>query len=312
MRHTSHSFLKFAYNMIERKKELGKISIAKNYLAAVNSFRRYSGGTDIKFTQLTPSCLEEYEVWLTQTGIKTNSISFYFRNLRALYNSAVDTGATIDRHPFKKRYTKIEKTSKRAISMADIKRIKHLDLSQDIHLDLARDVFLFLFYCRGMSFIDAAFLSAANIRNGKLVYRRHKTGQELRIGLNDHISGIISKWENLSRIFNHPPTVTPYLLPILNATGSRSKWELRTRYESALRHTNKALKIIARMAHINIPLSTYVSRHSWATIAKTKGIPTATISDALGHDSEMTTQIYLDSLSPDTIDRANALILCDL
>lgn len=103
-----------------------------------------------------------------------------------------------------------------------------------------------------------------------------------------------------------------YLLPILQSPLTTGCPPLRTQYESALRRTNKALKHIAHMAHIPFTLTTYVSRHSWASIAKTKGIPTSTISDALGHDSELTTRIYLASLSTDAINRANDLILDEL
>ncbi len=123
-----------------------------------------------------------------------------------------------------------------------------------------------------MSFIDAAYLTHSDIVGDEIVYCRHKTGQEISIGLNPHIRRILDKWH--SRPASGPP-----LLP---------------------------------MAHIRTPLTTYVSRHAWASIAKSKGIPTATISDALGHDSEMTTQIYLASLSTKAIDRANSLILRDL
>lgn len=165
---------------------------------------------------------------------------------------------------------------------------------------------MFLFYCRGMSFIDAVYLSKANIIGNYLIYQRHKTGQELRIGLNPQINRLIGKWSSAN-------TEDGYLLPVLGSISSaHSARRSRTAYDTALRRTNRLLKLIASMADIPATLTTYVSRHSWASIAKSKGIPTATISDALGHDSELTTRIYLATLSTDIIDRANNIILRDL
>lgn len=296
------SFNEFMQKVIARKMQLGKAGTAQNYQSTLNSFLRFVSHGNVKFSGLTPSLIEEYEAWLMSSSIKTNSISFYMRNLRAAYNHAVELGLTVDRAPFKKAYTKIEKTAKRAISISDIRRIKELDLSGNRALELARDIFMFLFYCRGMSFIDAVHLSSSDIVGNELVYRRRKTGQELRIGLNRYIYRLLDKWKS------EGPS-DGYLLPILHLPASARDTPLRTQYETALRRTNKALKLIARMARIPGPLTTYVSRHSWASIAKTKGIPTSTISDALGHDSELTTQIYLATLSTDAIDRANNLIL---
>lgn len=298
-----HSFSKFMQSVITRKLQLGKIGTAHNYRSTLNSFLRFTSLDNIRFSLLTPDLIEEYEAWLIATRVKSNSISFYMRNLRAAYNHAVELGITTDRRPFRKAYTRIEKTAKRAISIAEIRRIKALDLAAMPALDLARDIFLFLFYCRGMSFIDAAYLTHSDIVGDEIVYCRHKTGQEIRIGLNPHIRRLLDKWHSRSASAHH-------LLPILS--GHSDSNIARNEYETALRRTNKSLKQIASMARIRTPLTTYVSRHSWASIAKSKGIPTATISDALGHDSEMTTQIYLASLSTKAIDRANSLILRDL
>jgi integrase len=65
---------------------------------------------------------------------------------------------------------------------------------------------------------------------------------------------------------------------------------------------------VSKLLNLDVPLTTYVSRHSWATIAKKQGIPTAIISDGLGHESESTTQVYLDSFDTEVLDNANDLI----
>lgn len=96
----------------------------------------------------------------------------------------------------------------------------------------------------------------------------------------------------------------PYLLPILNFPN-----ESRKQYKYAQSRINVHLKEIANMIGVSIPLSMYVARHSWASIAKSKNIPISVISEGMGHDSELTTQIYLASLDNTIVDNANAQIL---
>ena len=167
------------------------------------------------------------------------------------------------------------------------------------NIEIARDIFLFLFFCRGMSFIDAAFLKKADMQNGMLTYRRHKTNQLLHIRIVNQIREIIDRYSVKK---------SPYLLPIISIQGINE----RKQYESALRRTNNALKKVAKKIKLPIPLTTYVARYTWATIAKQKNVPVSVISDALGHDSETTTQIYLASIDTSTNDRVNDLIIEDL
>ena len=195
-------------------------------------------------------------------------------------------------------FTGTEKTLKRAITVNDIKRIKRLDLSGNPGLEFARDVFIFLFLCRGMSFIDAAFLKKSDIQNGVLTYRRHKTGQLLHVK-------VIRQIEELTA--RHPAEGV-YLLPIITAPGKNE----RRQYETTLHRVNKSLKVIAEKINLTVPLTTYVTRHTWATIAKTKNVPVNVISDALGHDSVSTTQIYLASIDSSIIDKANELVVSEL
>lgn len=147
-------------------------------------------------------------------------------------------------------FTGVEKTRKRAISISDIKRIRDLDLSLKPNLEFARDLFLFLFFCRGMSFIDAAFLKKSDIQSCVLFYRRHKTGQSLHIKVIKQIEEIIDRYSNKD---------SPYLLPIITRPGE----DERRQYETALHRVNKALKTITEMIKLPVTLTTYVTRHKW-------------------------------------------------
>ena len=289
----------FMENVIERLRQLNHIGTAKNYHAALGSFKRFRDNKDVPLEAIDQMIMEDYQAYLKSVGLTPNSISFYMRILRAVYNRAVEQELAKDRNPFRTVFTGTEKTLKRAISISDIKRIKNLDLTFKPNLEFARDIFLFLFFCRGMSFIDAAFLKRTDIQNGMLTYRRHKTNQVLHIKMIEPIKDLIERYSNKD---------SPYLLPII----SRHRGDERKQYETALRRVNNTLKIIAGMVKLPIPLTTYVTRHAWASIAKSKNVPVNVISDALGHDSIATTQIYLASIDTSTIDRANELIIKEL
>lgn len=292
------SFFRYMQSIIARLRQLNRTGTANNYQFTLNSFARFRHDQDIRLEELSSTVVEEYEAWLKAQGVRPNSSSFYMRNMRAVYNRAVENELVTDSRPFRKAFTGIVKTAKRAISIKEIKRIKELDLTLTPNLELARDIFMFQFYAMGISFIDAAFLTRANIKGDTIVYRRHKTNQEIIVPLNSHIQAILHKYQDHTR---------PYLLPIITIG-----YEGNHSYTANLRKTNSHLKQIGSRAGISTTLTTYVARHSWASIAKEKGIDIATISDALGHENIKTTEIYLSSIGTDKLCRANARILRDL
>ncbi len=152
---------------------------------------------------------------------------------------------------------------------------------------------------RGMSFIDMAFLKKTDKANGYIIYCRHKTRQQLTIEWTKDMQEIVDKY---------PPNPTRYLLPIITSNGINE----RCAYRNSLFKINKRLKEVAEMLDLPIPLTLYVARHSWASVAKAKGVPLSVISEGLGHDSEATTQIYLSSLDSSVVDKANSMILKSL
>lgn len=225
-----------------------------------------------------------------------NTTSFYMRTLRAIYNQAVREGVTADVHPFCGVYTGIDKTTKRALSIADLQRIKSLDLSMHPRLDFARDLFLLAFYLRGISFIDLAFLRKADLQQGYLTYCRRKTSRPLSIRWEAEMQQLIDK---------HPASHTRYLLPIIGEEDGSEYQQYRNQEQCI----NRRLKEITKLLRLSMPLTMYVARHSWASIARLQDIPIAVISEAMGHDSEQTTQIYLNSILVDRIDEANSSII---
>lgn len=293
------SLFPFMEKVIDRLSRLNQLGTADNYRAALRRFRRFRNGSDLSFDNVDTTLMEDYQACLKADGLSRNSISFHMRVMRAVYNKAVRQGLTADRHPFRTVFTGMEKTRKRAITVNDIQRIRNLDLSSDRNLEFARDMFLFLFFCRGMSFVDAAFLKRTDIKDGVLVYNRHKTGRQLHVKVIRQIQNLLDRYL---------PPDSPYIFPIITNPGKNE----RRQYETTLRRVNNALKRIGEKAGLSAKLTTYVSRHSWATIAKTKNVPINIISDALGHESAATTQIYLASIDASVIDLANELVVGDM
>ena len=290
----------FMQGIINQLKRLNRIRTSETYAATLSSFMKFRDGQDILLCEIDGDMIMLYEAWLKANGNCPNTTSFYMRILRAVYNRAVEKELTEQRHPFKYVYTGIDKTVKRAVPLKAVKRIKELDLTLKPHLDYARDMFLFSFYTRGMSFIDMAYLKKSDLKNGILTYRRRKTGQQLMVKWEKCMEEIVTKYEACS--------ATQYLLPIItNPLASE-----RVQYMNALSRVNVALKEVARLADLQIPLTMYCARHGWASIAKSKNIPLSVISEGMGHDSEETTRIYLASLDTSVVDRANSLILKDL
>lgn len=294
------SLFRFMHRTINQLRQLGKIRTAETYMSAYASFMKFRDGRDILLFEIDDDNIMLYEAWLKGHNLCPNTISFYMRILRAVYNRAVEKGLTEQRHPFKHVYTGIDKTVKRAIPLNALKRLKRLDLSSQPSLNYARDMFMFSFYTRGMSFIDMAYLKKSDLKNDAISYRRRKTGQQLSVKWERCMKDIIAKYsENMT---------TPYLLPIITDLYS----DERTQYRNAICRINVALKKVARLAELNIPLSMHVARHCWASIARSKNIPISVISEGMGHDSEETTRIYLAAIDTSVVDKANSLILKDL
>lgn len=294
-----NSLFRFMNNIIAKLKLKGKVRTSETYKSALNSFRNYRGGEDIMLESLNKEIMEAYEAWLRKRGVSSNTISFYTRILRAVYNRAVDEELTENRNPFKRVFTGIEKTVKRALPMKIIKKIKTLDLTLYPQLDFARDMFLLSFMLRGMSLIDMAFLKKSDLKNGHVIYRRRKTGQILTIQWTPEMQSIIDKY---------PYNESTYLLPIIRNPEAVPLYA----YRNMGYYINRHLKVIANQLELPIPLTMYVARHSWASAAKARGIPISVISEGMGHDSELTTQIYLASLDTSVVDKANSLLIKDL
>lgn len=299
------SFFRFMEDTIVQMKQLGKIRTAETYRSAMNSFKRFlqsrahdnRDDMDFFLDEMDSDTIKAYEAYLKTGGVCLNSSSFYMRNLRAVYNRAVEKNLAAQRFPFRYVYTGVEKTVKRAVPLRVVRQIKEMDLSGNPSLDFARDMFLFSFFTRGMSFVDMAYLRKKDLSGGILSYRRCKTGQRLFIRWEKCMQEIVDKYDTAQSV---------YLLPIIQPVSNTDE---RKQYIYMGHNVNHALKAVSERLGLPLPLTMYVARHAWASIARSMNIPLSVISEGMGHDSEATTRIYLASLDNMAVDNANSLIL---
>ncbi|MDR2131706.1 MAG: site-specific integrase [Odoribacteraceae bacterium] len=295
------SVLAFMRTQIELLTESNRLGTARNYRKTSCSFAAYLGA-DVPFTAMTEQLINDYNTYLLRRGILRNTVSFYMRILRSVYNKAVRQRLVEQAFPFREVYTGIDRTRKRAVDEQVISRLARYDLEYSEPLKLARDLFMFSFYARGMAFVDMAYLRKTDVQAGMIRYVRHKTGQQLFIRVEPCMQKIIDSHAAAAQDI-------PYLFPILKAEGAG---EAYAQYEMSLNYYNRQLKKLSLLLGLPERLSSYTSRHSWATAARNHDVPVSVISAGMGHASEGVTRIYLAMLENSVIDNANRRIMAAL
>ncbi len=280
--------------VVQETRQSGRLSTATNYCSAAASFFSFLEQTEEDF-RLESVIFVRYEHWLRSKGLLRNSTSFYMRNLRAMCRALKGRGTLKNVDFFGGVYTGVDNTRKRAVAESVIARVKRADLSAEPILAYYRDLFLFCFYCRGMSFVDLAYLRTENIRDGYIRYSRRKTGRTIEIHIEKCMTEIMARY----------PGQLGYVFPIITTSDSVKAYR---QYRSAICVFNRMLKRLAE--RLGVPVfSSYASRHTWATIARDKQVPLSVISESMGHSSEAVTRIYLASFSQQVIDEANKSVI---
>lgn len=303
------SLLSFVRRLSGEMMRFGQERTARAYRTAAYGLVEFNNGKDLPLLHINRFLIKSYERALKEKGRTLNTISFYMRNLRAIYNKAIQEGyfASDPVSPFREVYTGVEKAPTRAFSSEEIQRLHDLEFSRCLNSNkkvfnsgspsLYRSwrLFFFCFYARGMSFVDMAYLRKSNIQGDLIRYYRKKTGQLIEVKITPKLQLLIDS-------FTQEVKHSSYLFPIIH-DSNKSK---RLYYESGLRQQNKCLKILAAKAGINRSLSTHVSQHSWAMMAKKE--PMWIVNESQGHCNEKTTYIYLASLDNFTLNRANYIV----
>ncbi|WP_294592170.1 site-specific integrase [uncultured Rikenella sp.] len=263
-----------------------------------NSLSAFSSSLDIPFSDIDVAWLRRYETWLRKQGKSENTIGIRFRNLRMIYNLAIEKGIVKkEYYPFASyKVSKLHKaTAKRAIPKEAIRAIIHYPVKdKDFYTRLAVSLFSFSYFMGGINFVDMAYLSSKNIVGGRLIYTRRKTGKLINLPLSSEALSALEAWKH---------TGSNYLFPILSSVHKTEQMRLN-RLHKVITKVNNALKQLGEHLQLPVKLTTYVARHSFATVLKREGVSTSIICESLGHSSEKTTQIYLDSFENTQIDEA--------
>ena len=288
----------FLQEQATKKEQMKRLGTARTYGNAYRRFKAFREDVDLAFDELTPDMIECYEAWLIDRRLKRNSIRCYLRTLNTLLCKAVAEGLLSNRNLFSRVRLSYVKTTKRAISEKELKVIANLKLPEHSTMALARDIFMFSFYMRGMPFVDIAYLRKTDLKNGMWTYCRRKTNQCLMVEWEKAQQKILDRYA-------HQTENGPYLLPIINKEDGTEYLQ----YQRMQTNINRALKKIGEMAELKMPLTTYVARHTWASVARDMNIPISIISEGMGHNSIKTTQVYLNSIDISRINEANKGII---
>lgn len=296
-------YIQYIIQYMTAEKRLGN---AKAYISCYNSVLRFAGNLDISFTDIDVNWLKRYELYLRKRGNSDNTIGIRMRELRAVYNKAIEDNVVNEKYyPFVKfkisHYRKGK--CKRAIPKAEIHKIMNVDLMEITTyysplLHLTKDLFSFSYLGCGMNMIDIAYLKYSDIINNRICFVGHKTKQPITFQLLPQAVQIVDKYRKPDSQLND------YVFPILDRNFHITEQQQYDRIRKVIKGMNKALKKIGAHLDISIPLTTYVARHSFATVLKRSGVNIALISESLGHTSLSTTQYYLDSFENEQIDEA--------
>jgi integrase len=286
---------------IEQLEKESRLKYATSFKELKNSLLEYNRHLDIYFSDIDLNWLKSYEFWLRGKGLANNSIGVRFRTLRAIYNQAIELNVVkAEYYPFKLyKVSKLkEETTKRSISKSDIEKIVSFK-AKSSYMQLSIDLFYFSYLCAGINFKDIAHLTLDNLIDNRLIYARKKTKKLIKIPLQNKALEIIQKYSQPNN---------QYLFPILSAYH-KTEIQKMSRLNKVLAVVNKHLKNVGKELKLPIDLTTYVARHSFATVLKRSGVSTSIISETLGHSSERITQIYLDSFENSQIDEAMGNLL---
>jgi integrase/recombinase XerD len=296
------TFFEYAEKQIAELKRLKRIGNARNYSNILREIKKFRNNADFPFRELNFGFLKKFESYYLEKGLGENGLSVYMRGIRAIFNKAInDKLVEKEAYPFDQYTIPSKPTKKRAISIDAIQKIVKLKLPANTNLVETRNMFLMSFYMMGAPFIDLAFLTVENIVDGRIQYRRRKTGKFFDIKITDNLKPLLS-------YYLKGKEKGQFLLPIIKRENLEDQYK---DIQWAQKRYNKRLKKIAEAAGIQEKLTSYVSRHSFASLANNMAIPVTAISEMLGHGRLSTTQVYLASLQKDVIDKYNEQILAE-
>lgn len=290
-KHITITIKDYFNELIEEFIRQGKVGSADKHRHCLNLLAQCNP-IEVRFSSLNTTYVQRFIAYLKKKGNGSNSILTKISVLRAVYNKAVKEGMYVCKeNPFANIEIKPQKPKKRAITKEDVQKIKDLLIPENHDTDsmeFARDMFLFSYYSAGINYADIARLRYGNVQKNVVYYCRHKTGKEMMFPLTQANLQILHKYWEDGRNMND------YIFPVLDRERHQTDTQIYNRLHKVLAQVNRNLRKIADLAGIE-KLTTYVARHTYATVMKRSGVNIAIISETMGHSDIKTTQIYLDS-----------------
>lgn len=297
---SNQTFYNYTEDIISEMEDAERFGYSRSVNNTLQAVKSFTDENDFPLKDLNYDFLFRFENFCRKRGNSTNTIAVYMRTIKMIFNRGIKSGVVKkEQYPFSGYKIKTAKTKKRAVHREVIELIEKLELKENTRIWHARNYFLFSFYAMGMNFADMAHLRIENISEGRIEYKRQKTKKQYSIKITPQMDKIL-------QYYIPQKESEKYIFPIISVEGS-PKQEYQEFFEKR-RTFNKQLKEIAKLCGIEANLTSYVARHSWATIAKWKEVPIAAISEGLGHGDVKTTEVYLDSFDKEVLDEYNQRI----
>lgn len=284
-------FIDYLDEFISLKDRKGTIIVYKTTRNKISEFDNKA-----TFESIDKNWLMAFERWMINSGMKVNAYAIHLRNIRAVFNYAIDQEYTT-LYPFRKFKIKKEETRKRALTVEEVRILR--DFPCEKYQERYRDMFLLMIYLIGVNAADLFMAPKNAIRGGRFEYKRAKTGKLYSIKLEPEAYEIINTYKGKN-----------YMLNIMDEFKD---------YKNFLHRMGIVLKEIGPMERkgrggkkerqpLFPDLSSYWSRHTWATIAASLDIPKEVIAEALGHNSGSVTDIYI-KFDHKKVDQANRSVI---
>ena len=284
-----------------------RVGNAKTFQELRTSLTKFCRSLDFYFIDIDAEWLKRYEQWLRWNGIIPTTPSASV-SVRCGYSTTAQSPTANQENGLPFRHVQSEPIQgSHGQTVADKRRIfgglmdcevRTLTKYPKPFLQLAKDLFLFSYLSCGINLTDILHIRYADIVDGRLVFNRQKTGKLLSFQLQPAALDILDKYRQPNA---HPQD---YVFPVLRRSVHITAQQQYGRVQRTNKRINRYLKLIGEHLHLPITLTTYVARHSFATVLKRSGVSTSIISESLGHSSEKITQIYLDSFENSQIDAA--------
>ena len=301
---TGHNFYDFYMDCMNKKT---KDKTRSSYEQSLVNLAKFDPNIKERtLEELDYKYMERFDEWFEERGVSVNSRAVYYRNIRTVFNDAIDEDLT-ENYPFKKFKIKKTPTKKRNLSIEELRLLKDFPCTYGFHAKY-RDMFMLMFYMRGINAVDLFKLTKDNIRHGRIDYIRSKTGKPYSIKIEPEMQEIFDRYKGKD-----------FLLDV--ADGAKTEKDYVTKYEGFLHRMNDGLKKIGPVTWTKqqgpspvfdpiLPqISQYWCRHTTATLMSKMGYSIDLIASSLGHDNgNKTTNIYIE-FNQDAVDEANRALI---